>query len=123
MKTIILFCGLFNLGFAIFHIYFWVLLKWRVELQKLNFINNAVMQIINIQLIYYFIFTAILCLIVPDDMLSTRIGKLFLIGSSIFWLIRTVQQFYFFKFNNFRLNILTILFIIGTILFAIPIIY
>lgn len=79
------------------------------------------MQILNIQICYYFIFTAILCFALPTELLTTKLGNWFLIGTSIFWLIRTVQQFIFLNKNNFKIHILTIIFLIGAILFAFPV--
>jgi len=38
MKTIIFLCGIYSLGFAIFHIGFWKLFHWEKELIKLS--NN-----------------------------------------------------------------------------------
>jgi len=81
------------------------------------------MQILNIQIIFYFVFVAVLCFIFPSEIVSTTLGKYFLAGTSLFWLIRTFQQFIFFKTNNLKINILTVLFITGTILFALPILF
>jgi hypothetical protein len=54
-------------------------------------------------------------------LLNTKLGKVFLLSCSLFWLIRTVQQFIFLKANHYVIHILTIIFIIGTILFALPV--
>lgn len=54
-NLVILLCGLFNLGFAIFHVYFWKIFNWKSELTKISFANKAVMQILNVEIIFYFI--------------------------------------------------------------------
>ncbi|HAH53958.1 MAG TPA: hypothetical protein DCM02_01390 [Flavobacterium sp.] len=123
MDTILILCGLYNLGFALFHMLFWKLFRWDEDLKKISFVNSRIMQILNIQIIFYFVFVAVLCFIFPSEIVSTTLGKYFLAGTSLFWLIRTFQQFIFFKTNNLKINILTVLFITGTILFALPILF
>ncbi len=122
METLLFLCGIYNVGFFVFHLLFWKLFQWDKELKKLNFVNRGVMQILNIQVIFYFLFVAVLCFIFPLEIMSTTIGKCFLIANSLFWLIRTFQQFVFFKTNNLKINALTITFLIGTLLFALPIV-
>ncbi len=121
MKTIIFLCGLYNIGFALFHISFWKIFKWDSDLKKLSFANRAVMQLLNVQIIYYFIFVAFICFTLPTELLTTKIGNYFLGGTSLFWFIRTIQQFIFLRANHYKIHILTIVLLIGTILFAIPI--
>lgn len=122
METLLFLCGVYNLGFLVFHLLFWKLFQWDKELKKLNFVNRGVMQILNIQVIFYFLFVAVLCFIFPFEIMSTTIGKCFLVANSLFWIIRTFQQFVFFKTNNLKINALTITFIIGALLFALPIV-
>lgn len=121
MKTVILLCGLYNIGFAIFHILFWKVFKWRSDLEKLSFANRAVMQLLNVQIIYYFLFVAFVCFYFPTELLTTALGQAFLGGSSLFWLVRMIQQFVFLKADHYKIHILTAIFLIGTILFALPV--
>lgn len=121
METIIIICGLYNFAFALFHFSFWKMFKWDSELKKLSFANKGIMQILNIQICYYFIFTGIICFVFPTELLTTKLGNWFLIGSSIFWLIRTIQQFIFLRASHYKIHILTFIFLIGTILFLLPV--
>jgi hypothetical protein len=120
MKTIIFLCGLYSIAFAIFHALFWKLFNWKKELGKLSFANRAIVQILNTRIIYFFLFIAFLCFVYPDDLITTNLGKAFLMAISLFWLGRTIEQFVFLKVNNKYVHILTIIFIVGTILFALP---
>ena len=120
MNTIILLCGLYNIGFAIFHIGFWKIFHWDSELKKLSFANKGIMQILNVQMIYYWLFVAIACFAFPTELLTTKFGNFFLIGNSIFWLLRTIQQFIFLRANHIAIHILTFIFMIGALLFALP---
>lgn len=120
MKTVILFCGFYNIGLVIFHLSFWKIFHWNSDLKKLSFANKAIMQILNIQIIYYLVFVAFICFSFPTELLTTKFGNLFLGGTSLFWLVRTIQQFIFLRGNHYKIHLLTIVFLIGTILFALP---
>lgn len=123
METIIVIGGFYNIAFALFHLGFWNLFRWDSELKKLSFANKGIMQILNIQISYYFILTAIICFAFPTELLTTKLGNWFLMGTSLFWLIRTIQQFIFLRANHYKIHILTFIFIIGTILFLLPVFY
>lgn len=122
MKTIIITCGIFNLAFGIFHLWFWKLFKWKDQLAKLSFANRGIMQILNWQIVYYFFATAIICLILPDELLESKLGNGFLLFCSGFWLFRTINQFVYLNKNHTFIHLLTFLFIVGTILFALPVV-
>lgn len=114
-------CGLYSLGFALFHIAFWKIFKWNEDLKKLVFANKGIMQILNVQIIYYFLFVAFICFKFPFELIHTKLGNVFLLSCSLFWVIRTIQQFLFLRTNHYLIHILTVIFIIGSILFVIPI--
>lgn len=123
MKKVIFICGVYNIVFALFHSAFWKMFEWGTELSKLNIMNSGVMQILNIQTIYYFIFTAVICFVFPAELQSTKLGKYFLIGTAGFWLIRTMQQLVFFWTNSATVLVGPAIFLIGTVLFLIPVFY
>ena len=120
-KIIIYLCGIYSLGFAIFHIFFWKLFNWKNDLKKLSIVNRGIIQILNVCLMYFFLIIAILCFIHTDELIKTALGKSFLIAVSFFLLLRTIQQFIFLKIYNRTVYLLTIIFIIGAILFAVPV--
>ena len=120
-NTIIYLCGIYTLVFAILHIFFWKIFNWKNDLTRLSVINRGVMQILNVCLIYFFLFTAFICFFHTDELFKTSLGRSFLAGISLFWLLRTIQQFIFLKINNRIVHLLTILFFIGAILFALPV--
>ena len=118
----IILCGLYSLGFALFHTQFWRLFDWKNDLAKLTPVNKAIMQIFNTRLIYLFLFVAAICFIFTDELSTTPLGRFFLIGMSLFWLGRTIEQFVFLKVDQPMVHLLTYIFILGTILFAIPVV-
>ena len=119
--TMIFLCGLYSLGFAIFHSQFRRLFDWKQELPKLSTANKAIMQIANLRLIYFFLFVSAVCFIFPRELATTTFGHFFMMGISLFWLGRTIEQFIFLKVDHPMVHLLTYLFILGAIMFAIPV--
>ena len=113
-------CGIYSLGFAIFHMRFWRLFNWRTELEKLEPYNKGIVQIVNIRLIYFFLFVAAICFIFPRELTTTNLGRFFLAGMSLFWLGRAIEQVIFLRIEHRLVHLLTYLFVLGAIMFAIP---
>jgi hypothetical protein len=115
-------CGIYNLAFAIFHIMFWKLFNWKDDLKKLTFGNRAVMQILNIRLIYVFLLMAFVYLFYSSQLAETSLGFVLLIGFLGFWVGRTIEQFIFLRVKTTMVTVLTIVFIIGVILHLLPLV-
>jgi hypothetical protein len=60
--------GIYHLGFALFHLGFWKLLRWKEELARLGHVNRDVMQILNICLAYLFFAFAAIAFVFPEVM-------------------------------------------------------
>ena len=120
--AMILLCGFYCLGMAVFHASFTKLFDWKNELAKMNVANKAIIQIANLRLIYLFVFVALICFLFPKELTTTSLGRFFMVGMSIFWLTRTIEQFIFLKVNHPLVHLLTYLFLVGAILFLIPVI-
>lgn len=120
METLIFLCGLYSVAFALFHISFWRLFDWKNDLKSLNFANRGIIQILNLRLTYFLLFTAFICFVYPEELLDSKLGTALLIGNSLFWLGRTIEQFIFFRVNYIKIHILTVIFISGAILFVLP---
>lgn len=119
--TMLFLCGIYCTGFAVFHLRFSQLFHWKEELEKISAINKGIVHILNRRLIYMFIFVAAACFIFPEEISTTAFGHFFLIGMSLFWLGRAVEQIIYIKSQHPLAQLLTYLFIIGAILFAIPV--
>jgi hypothetical protein len=118
----ILLCGIYCCGMAFFHLFFAKLFDWKNDLAKLNVANRAIIQITNLRLIYLFVFVALICFLFPGQLTSTSLGRFFMIGMSVFWFTRTIEQFIYLKINHPMVHLLTYLFLVGAILFLVPII-
>ncbi len=117
---IVYLCGIHAFGFAVFHMFFWKLFKWKTGLATISKPNRAILQIANIQLIFLLVFVGVVCFCFTKDLYQTNLGRVFLIAISIFWLVRTIQQFIFLRINHWMVHMLTVLFVIGTVLAALP---
>lgn len=117
--TIIL-CGLHSLGFALFHLAFWKLFDWKHELARLQLPTRAVTQILNLRLIYLFLGVAAMCFVFPDELRDTPLGRALLAFMALFWVGRTIEQFVFLRVNHAMAHALTVLFVLGAVLFALP---
>lgn len=119
-EILVYLCGLHSLGFAFFHAGFWKLFDWPGALRQTNVATRAVTQILNLRMIYVFLGVAALCFLLPGELLGTRMGRVILGGMSLFWVGRTIEQFVFLRINRPMVHTLTALFVIGALLFALP---
>lgn len=122
IRYLIYAAGVYSIGFALFHCYFWKLFNWRKDLKNLSTVNKAIIQILNLRLIYVFFGIGIVCFVFPLELLSSKLGNIFLLGISLFWIGRTIEQFIFLKIKSRFVHVLTLLFIVGALLFAAPVI-
>lgn len=120
MKKLITIGGIYNILFALFHTGFWKMFNWKAELEKLDFNNKWAMQILNIQTIYYLIFTAVICFVFKNELLTTRVGKWLLIGMAGFWFVRAMEQFVYWEMGAVSTIIMVLFFLSGSGLFLVP---
>jgi len=120
-QTLLILGGIFHFGFAVFHLFFWRLFNWNKDLARLTFVNRAVMQILNLCLTFVFLIVGYISIFYSSELLTTDLGRFVLAAISLFWFLRTIEQIIFFGVKEIRSNILTIIFIIGFIIYLIPI--
>lgn len=112
--------GLHSFGFALFHLAFWRLFDWPRTLQGTTAANRAVLQIANVQLAYLLFAVAALCLLFADALVGTPLGRACLLGMAVFWLLRLATQFVWLRVNRPLVHVLSALFALGALLFALP---
>jgi hypothetical protein len=113
-------CGLHSFVFALFHSGFWKLFDWKRDLQRTSMATRAITQILNLRLIYFFAGIGVLCFAFTDELHSTALGRGLLLFMSLFWVGRTIEQFVFLRVNKPLVHVLTASFVIGAVLFALP---
>lgn len=118
--TWILLGGLHSLAFAVFHMAFWKLFRWPQTLAGTTVANRAIVQILNLRLIYIALGIAVLCFAFTDELRTTALGRAVLLGMSLFWVGRTIEQFVFLRINRAVVHVLTALFVLGAVIFAMP---
>lgn len=115
--------GFFNLGFAIFHLFFWNIFDWRNDLKSIRYVNRAILQILNLCLVIIFLIFAYISFAYPIDLLVTRIGHSLLVSISLFWFSRAFMQIAFFGLKNKISILLFVLFLFGGIIYIYPLMY
>ena len=70
-KTLLTVGGIYNLLFVIFHLFFWRLFDWKNDLVSLTSINRAIMQVLNLCLMFSFTIFGTLSLFFPGQMAGT----------------------------------------------------
>ncbi len=87
--------GVINLLAAILHVFFWKLFDWPSELKSLSVVNSNIMQMLNLFIIVFFLYTAALLIFRPAEFISSAIGRAFLGLLSTMYLARLAMEFYF----------------------------
>lgn len=112
--------GVHSFGFAAFHLAFWKLFDWKRELAKVGLPTRVVTQILNLRLIYLFLGVGIACFTFTTELHATPLGRAVLGFMALFWVGRTLEQFVFLRINHAMVHVLTVLFVLGAALFALP---
>lgn len=71
--------------------------KWRDECGSMSLINRQMMYVHTFFLALILLLMGILCLIAPNEIVETRLGKIISLGFGIFWLFRWLFQFFVYK--------------------------
>jgi hypothetical protein len=119
-ETLIIAGGIFTVALIIFHLLFWRIFKWPGTLRSLNPINRATMQVLNISITIIFFIIAYISFVHTNELLSTKLGNTLLVSLSGLWLFRAVQQIAFYKLNQKASIGLTFYFLIGALLYGLP---
>ena len=115
--------GYYNTGLIIFHLLFWRIFNWKQDLAQVSFLNSAVMQVLNISLIFAFVIFSYISLAHTNELLTSPLGHSLLVLMALFWLARAIQQIIFFKLHNWVSRAFLLLFLCGALLYGIPAYY
>lgn len=123
VSDLVLAGAFYNFAFAIFHLFFWKIFKWKTQLAKLSEINSAIMQVLNLCLTFIFFFFAFLSIFYQKALVSTDLGQVLLITIALFWFFRAIYQIVFFGLKNTISIAFFVMFILGTVLYSVPVFY
>ena len=119
-ETLVVAGGIFTAVFALFHLFFWKLFRWRADLATLSSVNRAIVQILNLCLTFVFVVFAYISIVHSVELVSTELGRSLLFLIAVFWYLRAIEQVIFFGLRR-RLSVLFfVLFIVGGSLYAVP---
>lgn len=94
-RILILIGGLINALLVVFHMMFWKLFDWSGQLALLSEENRAIIQVLNIGVIFGLAVFAILSIAFRDDLLETKLGRFITGAIAGFYLLRAVCQLVF----------------------------
>jgi hypothetical protein len=84
--------GVINLFFVVFHLSFWKLFNWGQSLASLSSDDHAIMQVLNIHTAYALAMFAALSLFFPNELSTTKLGRIISLAIAGFWILRGVNQ-------------------------------
>jgi len=119
-ETLVAAGGLFAAAFALFHLAFWRLFRWKTELAKLTSLNRAIVQVLNLSLTFVFVIFAYVSLAHPAEMVTTELGRSLLLLIAILWYLRAAEQVVFFGLRKPLSIVFFVLFLVGGSLHAVP---
>jgi hypothetical protein len=120
MKTMLFIGGIYHIAFAVFHVLFWKLFRWKDELPKLNVINSNVMQILNLRITFIFLVFAYISFFHSTELLTTGIGNFLLLAIALGWLGRAIEQIYFFGLKKAVSVVMFAVFLVGAAIYIYP---
>jgi hypothetical protein len=121
METLIKVGGYYNIILVIFHLLFWHIFDWNKELRSLSPVNRSIMPVINLSLTFVFVIFAYLSLRHTEEILNSPLGNSLLLFMALFWLARSLMQITFFKLRHWLSFVFLGYFLIGTLLYGIPV--
>lgn len=119
-EKLVMLGGVFHLGFAVFHLFFWRLFHWSKDLRSLHPINRGVMQILNLCLTFLFLVVAWISFAHSEDLVGSALGRTLLAAFALFWLLRAAEQVWFFRLRHPASAALFAIFLLGTGLYGVP---
>ena len=122
MKTLIIIGGFVWIGLFLFHALFWRLFDWKNDLENVTPINKAIMQVMNLALMFFTLIFAYVSFFHIDELLTTPLGTTILTGIVSFGVFRTILQFLFFDLKDSRSKFFLGVMVFGTLIYLIPLI-
>ena len=114
--------GVINVLLIVLHLFFSKLLNWKKQLPKIDTVNAAVLKILNLLIMVFFLYSAYLSFFAQQDLISTELGKSLLVFLSLFWVVRLLTQFTHLSLNGVEDYVLTIAFVALIIGYGMPLI-
>jgi hypothetical protein len=119
MAVIFLFIGgLYHLAFAVFHLFFGRIFKWKFSLLLTPSVNRAVMRVMNLCLVFLFIAISGISFFGKEVLLNQTAGKWILAFIAGFWFWRALLQVVFFGVRKPLSILFIVIFLAGFALYG-----
>lgn len=115
--------GIYSSLLVLFHLLFWKIFDWKEELSRLNRVNRAVMQVLNLSLTFAFAIIAYVSFTHTGELLATALGHTLIGLIASLWLFRSVLQIIFFKLEHWLSWVFLVYFLAGGAMYGIPFLY
>lgn len=115
--------GVYCVALILFHLLFPKIFAWGEQLPRLNTLNRAIMQVLNLSLTFVFGILAYLSFAHADELLHTQMGRVVLGALALFWLFRSVLQVVFFKLDHWGSWAFLAFFFSGALIYGVPVVY
>jgi len=89
--------GALHAAWAVFHLLFPKVFKWKQGLAGMDAVNKSIYQVLNLCLTFWFASLAYISLAFGPDLLAGGLGHKLLSIVTAFWLLRLALQFRFFN--------------------------
>jgi hypothetical protein len=123
MEVLLYVGGVYCVALILFHLSFWTTFAWAEQLPRLNKINRAIMQVLNLSLTFVFAILAYLSFAHADELLHTQLGRAVLGALALFWLFRSVLQVLFFKLEHWGSWAFLAFFLAGALIYGVPVVF
>jgi hypothetical protein len=120
-EALIITGGIYTVALIIFHALFWRIFNWPETLMPLNYVNKATIQVLNISITFIFFIFAYISFAHTKELLNTELGRTLLVLISGLWLFRAAQQVVFYKLENKASVAFAFYFLLGAVLYGIPV--
>jgi hypothetical protein len=112
--------GILHLLWAGFHLRFPRMFRWQSALAGLDPVNQGVMRVMNLCLVFQFLACGSLSLLHADALAATPLGRAVCAGLASFWLLRLGLQFTHFRALALRSLVLDVFFAATCAAYALP---
>ncbi len=109
-----------DIGFAVFHLAFWKLFRWREAAAAVGRVNAGILQVLNIQLVLLFAGFGAIAVLHAENGLKTSLGRDVMLLWAAFWALRAALQPLFFGMEHWSSKILVAFFATGCLLHLLP---